>query len=141
MRLFVVVLSLVNMSLALIAEYTAIGDLFEYYVGSSRVAIIIFTSTVTSIYTAAGGLMVSILTDQSQAILSICLIVVCSLFLIADFRPELQTPLPPNLGANYAGEELKKEREIQNALQQSCLLPSPFRERERRERHILFFKQ
>jgi len=48
--------------------------------------------------------MVSILTDQSQAILSIVLVVVCSIYLAAQFRPEqLPTPLPHNLGLNYAG--------------------------------------
>jgi solute:Na+ symporter, SSS family len=63
-KLFVIVLSLINMCVALVSEYTAIGDLFQFYVGTNRTAIIVFVGTVTSIYTAAGGLLVSIWTDQ-----------------------------------------------------------------------------
>lgn len=65
-QLFVVVLSLVNMTVSLIAEYTAIGDLFEHYVGGERISIIIVVGVITAMYTASGGLLVSIVTDRAQ---------------------------------------------------------------------------
>ena len=69
-QLFVVMLSLVNMTVSLIAEYTAIGDLFEHYVGGERVSIIIIVGIITALYTASGGLMVSIVTDRAQVSVS-----------------------------------------------------------------------
>ena len=106
---YVISLTLLNMCIALISEYTAIGDLFEYYIGSSRAGIIVLVATLTTIYTAAGGLMVSILTDQYQSIVSILLIVISSFYLLFKYSlvsnesVHLQKPLPENLAANYAG--------------------------------------
>lgn len=97
------------MCIALIAEYTAIGDLFEFYVGTSRIGIVLLVAVITSVYTAAGGLLVSIWTDQGQAILSLLFILVASLYLAATFRHPLVSPLPENLGANYAGEVNRKK--------------------------------
>lgn len=103
-RVFVIILSIFNMCIALIAEYTAIGDLFEFYVGTSRIGIVLLVAVITSVYTSAGGLLVSIWTDQGQAILSLLFILVASLYLMATFKHPLVSPLPENLGANYAGK-------------------------------------
>jgi Na+/proline symporter len=53
-------------------QYTAIGDLFEHYVGGERIGIIIFVGTTTALYTASGGLLVSIVTDQAQVRVYVC---------------------------------------------------------------------
>ncbi len=100
---FVGSLALVNMSVALISEYTAIGDLFEFYVGGPRVLIILIVGGITSVYTAAGGLLVSIWTDQAQAMLSLLLILAASIYLGCQFREPLRRPLPEALGINYSG--------------------------------------
>lgn len=103
-QLFVIILSLVNMSVALISEYTAIGDLFEHYVGGpSRVYIILLIGLVTAIYTAKGGLLVSLLTDQLQAGLVLFLILIASTYLAVNFREPLHRPFPERLGVNYSG--------------------------------------
>eukprot|EP00897_Mesotaenium_endlicherianum_P008970 jgi/Mesen1/8100/ME000434S07345 len=65
--LYVAALMLFNMGVALTAEYTAVGDLFKYVIGSSRVAIVVIIGVVSMLYTAWGGLYVSIITDQWQA--------------------------------------------------------------------------
>ena len=57
---------LFNMGIALSAEYTAVGDLFEYVIGSSRWPIVVLIGTVAMLYTAWGGLYVSIITDLWQ---------------------------------------------------------------------------
>lgn len=56
------------------------------------------------LYTAAGGLFVSIITDQFQGIFSILLLLVTMIYVAATFRlPDPLPPLPPTLDANYAG--------------------------------------
>jgi uncharacterized sodium:solute symporter family permease YidK len=49
---------------ALTAEFTAVGDLFELVIGTVRWPIVIVIGIVSAIYTAYGGLYVSIVTDQ-----------------------------------------------------------------------------
>lgn len=102
---FVGLLSLVNMSVALVSEYTAIGDLFAFYVGGPRVLIILFVSITTALYVYAGGLQVSLWTDQAQAILSVVLILAASIYLAVEFREPLREPLPESLGVNYSGKD------------------------------------
>jgi len=99
----IVMIELVNVLTTLLAEYTAIGDLFEFYVGSIRAPIIFFVGMVTSVYTAMGGLQVSLVTDQGQAILALVLIFCTTIYLAMTFHHDLPTPLPPNLAANYGG--------------------------------------
>lgn len=54
-------------------------------------------------YTAAGGLYISILTDQVQAVLSLVLLFVAYIYVAATFREPLG-PLPSELGTgNYTG--------------------------------------
>ena len=57
---------LFNMGIALTAEFTAIGDLFEFVIGSERWPIVVIIGVVSMIYTSWGGLYVSIITDQWQ---------------------------------------------------------------------------
>ena len=57
---------LLNMGIAMTAEYTAVGDLFELVIGTDRVPIVVIIGVVSMLYTAYGGLYVSIVTDQWQ---------------------------------------------------------------------------
>lgn len=65
-QVIVIIISLLNMCIALLAEYSAMGSLFSDYVGSSQLPIIIYMGVLTMAYTAYGGLRVSILTDRVQ---------------------------------------------------------------------------
>ncbi|KAF9337873.1 hypothetical protein BGZ91_009191 [Linnemannia elongata] len=95
---------LLNMSIGLCAEYTSIGNLMEFVIGAPRLPIILCVAIVTSIYTAAGGLYVSILTDVAQGAFGIGLLVIMAIYVAVTYRPEsLPTPLPEGLGANYWG--------------------------------------
>ncbi len=64
--IWVALLMLLNMGIAMTAEYTAVGDLFELVIGTERVPIVVIIGVVSMLYTAYGGLYVSIVTDQWQ---------------------------------------------------------------------------
>lgn len=49
---------------AVLAEYTTIGILFKYFVGSVDYPIVIVVGVLTMFYTAYGGVYISIVTDQ-----------------------------------------------------------------------------
>ncbi|GIL45946.1 hypothetical protein Vafri_3056 [Volvox africanus] len=103
-RTLVVIISLFNMSIALLAEYTTIGLLFKYFVGSVDYPIVIVVGILTMIYTAYGGLYISIITDQAQGILTAAFIVILVIYTIATFRPDsLPKPLPDYLGVTTGG--------------------------------------
>jgi len=51
------------MSIGIIAEYTGIGDLYENVIGINRILIVVLLGSLTSIYTAIGGMKVSVKTD------------------------------------------------------------------------------
>ncbi|KAF8931651.1 hypothetical protein EDD21DRAFT_341228 [Dissophora ornata] len=102
--IIVTLVMLLNMFIALCAEYTAIGNLMELVVGGSRLPIVLCVATVTSIYTAAGGLYVSILTDVAQGVFGVALLAVMAVYVAITYRPEsLPMPLPEKLGPNYWG--------------------------------------
>ena len=65
--MWVGLLMVLNMGIAMTAEYTAVGDLFELVIGANRVPIVVIIGVVSMLYTAYGGLYVSIITDQWQA--------------------------------------------------------------------------
>lgn len=54
------------MGTALTVEYTTVGALFSQVIPSTAIPIVIIIGVVASIYTAYGGLHVSIITDQVQ---------------------------------------------------------------------------
>jgi SSS family solute:Na+ symporter len=106
MRYCVLIVSLFNMAIFMLAEFTTIGSLFKDFVGDKAFPIIIVTAVLTTIYSAYGGLLVSIVTDQIQAMTSLLLLTVLSIFVWATFKQPL-TPgwgeLAPLLGPNDAG--------------------------------------
>ncbi|KAF9354232.1 hypothetical protein BGX34_011149 [Mortierella sp. NVP85] len=100
----VTLVMLFNMSIGLCAEYTSIGNLMELVIGGPRLPIILCVAIVTSLYTAAGGLYVSILTDVAQGVFGITLLLIMAIYVAVTYRPEhLPTPLPEGLGPNYWG--------------------------------------
>ncbi|KAG0081408.1 hypothetical protein BGZ93_006462 [Podila epicladia] len=100
----VTLVMLLNMSIGLCAEYTSIGNLMEHVIGGPRLPIILTVAIVTSIYTAAGGLYVSILTDVAQGVFGISLLLVMTIYVAITYRPtSLPIPLPEGLGPNYWG--------------------------------------
>jgi Na+/proline symporter len=101
---FVMMLVLYNMANGIAGEYTAVGDLFEKIAGGSRLLIVILLSTVTCIYTAYGGLSVSVKTDQVQTISVIIMVIIFSFYVAAVFRLDTSKPLPPYLDNNEFGQ-------------------------------------
>ncbi|KAF9437242.1 hypothetical protein BGZ76_001531 [Entomortierella beljakovae] len=102
--IIVTIVMLFNMFIALCAEYTAIGNLMEFVVGGPRLPIVLCVAIVTSTYTAAGGLYVSILTDVAQGIFGVALLAIIAIYVAFTYRPEnLPLPLPEKLGPNYWG--------------------------------------
>ncbi|KAG0007657.1 hypothetical protein BGZ80_004397 [Entomortierella chlamydospora] len=102
--IIVTLVMLFNMFIALCAEYTSIGNLFEQVIGGPRLPVVVVVAVVTSVYTAAGGLYVSILTDVAQGVFGILLLLIMAVYVAVTYRPEsLPTPLPEELGPNYWG--------------------------------------
>ncbi|KAI8892135.1 hypothetical protein BC833DRAFT_612569 [Globomyces pollinis-pini] len=95
---------LLNVGIALCAEYTAIGELFGNLLQTSAWIPILVVSIVTMVYTAAGGLYVALLTDQIQSIFIFVVLAIVGVYLSINFRVESFPPLPPYLGVNPIGE-------------------------------------
>ena len=106
MRLCIVVVALFNMSIFMLAEFTTIGALFQDFVGSKNYPIIIVMAVVTTVYSCYGGLVVSIVTDQIQAGVSLLFLVVLSIYVWATFKQPLVSGFgdqAPFLGPNETG--------------------------------------
>ncbi|KAF9583095.1 hypothetical protein BGW38_010263 [Lunasporangiospora selenospora] len=102
--IIITLVMLLNMFIALCAEYTSIGNLMEFVVGGPRLPIVLVVAIVTSIYTAAGGLYVSILTDVAQGVFGVALLIIMYIYVAVTYRPtHLPTPLPEPIGPNYWG--------------------------------------
>ncbi|GJP78331.1 hypothetical protein CLOP_g8651 [Closterium sp. NIES-67] len=95
--LYISLLMVLNMAIAMTAEYTAVGDLFQHVLGAPRVPIVLLLGATAMLYTAAGGLYVSIVTDQWQALASIIFTALLTTLVLATF-PSPLPPLSPNLG-------------------------------------------
>ncbi|KAK9708961.1 hypothetical protein K7432_009341 [Basidiobolus ranarum] len=103
LQALVTLIMLFNMSIGLAAEYTSIGDLFETVIGSNRIPIVLVIGISTMLYTASGGLSVSIITDQAQAIFSLLFVVIMAIYIAVTFRVPLSSELPPEIAPNYYG--------------------------------------
>lgn len=90
----VLMISMLNMCVSLLAELTTIGALFKSFVGGGALPMIVVSSLIATAYTAYGGLVVSIVTDQLQAVFSILLICCLTTYTATKFRHDL----PPGLG-------------------------------------------
>ena len=96
---------LLNMGVAMCAEYTALGTLYSDFVGIDPIYPIVFLGVITMTYAAAGGLFISILTDQYQSMFTILLLTTTIVYISATFRQDTFPPLPPTLQATTAGAE------------------------------------
>ncbi|ORX91482.1 hypothetical protein K493DRAFT_286769 [Basidiobolus meristosporus CBS 931.73] len=103
LQALVTIIMLFNMSIGLTAEYTSIGDLFETVIGSNRIPIVLVIGVSTMLYTASGGLSVSIITDQAQALFSLLFVGIMAVYIAVTFRQPLSSELPPNIAPNYYG--------------------------------------
>eukprot|EP00879_Flechtneria_rotunda_P007009 GHRR01007358.1.p1 GENE.GHRR01007358.1~~GHRR01007358.1.p1 ORF type:complete len:441 (+),score=103.29 GHRR01007358.1:396-1718(+) len=92
-----------NMSIALLAEYTTIGAIFSDFVGNVSYGIIIVVGVLTLVYTAYGGLAVSIATDQVQGIASVILVILLAVYVAVTYRQPIPSPLPAEFGPNLSG--------------------------------------
>jgi Na+/proline symporter len=93
----VLCISMLNMCVGLLAELTTIGALFRDFVGGGALPMILISSTLATLYTAYGGLKVSFVTDQLQALFSIVLIICLTAYTSAVFATG-DTTLPTDLG-------------------------------------------
>ena len=101
-----VVVALFNMAIFMLAEFTTIGALFQDFVGTKNYPIIIVMAILTTAYSCYGGLLVSIVTDQIQAGVSLLFLLVLSIYVWANFDQPLVEgfgELKPLLGVNDAG--------------------------------------
>jgi Na+/proline symporter len=98
MQIYVTANVLFNLGIALAVEYTAIGGLFKTYLNTPEWVPILTVGLVTMAYTIAGGLFISILTDQVQSIFIITMISVVGVYLSVNFRHSQLGELPPQLG-------------------------------------------
>ncbi len=62
------------------AEYTTIGSLFKDFVGTLAWPAIVTVGIVTMVYTTYGGLAISIITDQVQALLTLLFITILTIY-------------------------------------------------------------
>lgn len=67
-QLYISAVMLVTMGTALTVEYTTVGSLFSIIIGTTQIPIIIIIAVVSTVYTAYGGLHISLITDQIQVI-------------------------------------------------------------------------
>jgi SSS family solute:Na+ symporter len=88
-----VVLCVFNMGVAMTAEYTTMASLFYDFVGTVAYPEVIVSGVLTLMYTAYGGLFVSIVTDQFQGIFSTIILVTLTVYVAVTFREPLPTPL------------------------------------------------
>ncbi|CAI5529735.1 unnamed protein product [Closterium sp. Naga37s-1] len=94
---YISLLAVGNMGVAMAAEYTALGDLFHRLLHAPRLPIVMLTAATAMLYTAAGGLYVSIVTDQCQALASLIFTALLTAHVLLNF-PSPLPPLPPALG-------------------------------------------
>ncbi|ORX91814.1 hypothetical protein K493DRAFT_409134 [Basidiobolus meristosporus CBS 931.73] len=102
---FVGVVMLFNMGVNLSVCYTSIGDFFESIVGASRILVILVIACSTLVYTATGGLIVSLITDQIQALSSLVFVVTMVIYVAVSFpRKALEdNPFPNSLKPDPMG--------------------------------------
>jgi SSS family solute:Na+ symporter len=94
LKLFVTLITLFNMCIFLLAEFTTVGALFSSFVGDLNYPIIIVVGVTTFAYTAYGGLLVSIVTDQAQTVITLLIITIVWIYVAVEFR----APLEPGFG-------------------------------------------
>ena len=89
------------------AEFTAIGAIYTQFITgdpSSAYIPIVVVAVVTTAYSAAGGLYISILTDVVQSVFLLLLLAVMAVYIGITYRVPIPSgPLPPYLDVNQVG--------------------------------------
>ncbi|KAJ3357415.1 hypothetical protein HDU83_007346 [Entophlyctis luteolus] len=104
-QIFVLCVVLLSLVLGLVAEYQAIASIFNTFFGVSPYVPLVTVGIVTMIYTSAGGLYISIVTDCFQAVAVWVLVVGTVIYLGVSFRGQSLGPLPEYLGVTDLGWE------------------------------------
>eukprot|EP00924_Labyrinthula_sp_SR-Ha-C_P007726 snap_masked-scaffold_28-processed-gene-1.16-mRNA-1 protein AED:0.06 eAED:1.00 QI:0/0/0/1/1/1/2/0/539 len=89
-QVLTILITLLNMSAAIIAEYSTLMSLYSDFVGlgDNGAYVVVLTAIVTLLYTTYGGLKASIITDKVQGIVALYLVQVVVIYLAADFNKE-----------------------------------------------------
>lgn len=77
------------------------GIIFKHFLGTPSYGIIIYYGILTLIYTAYGGLYISIITDTFQGIASVVCAVIVFWYVVAKFRFPLAKPMPIDMGLGF----------------------------------------
>ncbi|KAI0243836.1 hypothetical protein L0F63_007045, partial [Massospora cicadina] len=101
-QLYVVLVVVFNLGIALAAEYSSVNSIFISILKTDKFPIVPIIFVSTTIYTAFGGLLISIMTDVYQGIVGVSLVCVIVGAVAATFRAELGD-LPTELGATTKG--------------------------------------
>ncbi|EGF81366.1 hypothetical protein BATDEDRAFT_34916 [Batrachochytrium dendrobatidis JAM81] len=102
-ELLIMIIVVLNLGIALLAEYSAIGGIFQDFFGVPSWVPILVVGIVTMSYTATGGLYVSIVTDQWQAIMALVLFAITIIYMGVSFHGTSLPKLPDYLGATTVG--------------------------------------
>ena len=103
-QFWVVLNVFLNLGIALTVEYTAIGSIYTTFIGVSPWIPILVVAVVTMIYTAAGGLYVSLFTDMVQSVFLFLLLAVMAIYIAVTCRISRPLgPLPDYLAVNEVG--------------------------------------
>ncbi|KAJ3411664.1 hypothetical protein HDV05_001873 [Chytridiales sp. JEL 0842] len=102
-EVFVMMVVLLTLTVGLIVEYMTIGGIFATFFGTPTYLPVIVVGVVTLLYTSAGGLYVSIITDQFQAVVALLLISFSVIYMGVSFKDSPLPALPEYLGVTEAG--------------------------------------
>ncbi|KAJ3060084.1 hypothetical protein HDU98_003906 [Podochytrium sp. JEL0797] len=106
-QVFVLLVVLLSLTISLLTEYQTIAGIFVTFFGCSPYIPLVMVGTITMMYTSAGGLYVSIITDCFQTVVVWILTIGTCIYLGISFKDQKQGlgPLPAYLGATAAGWE------------------------------------
>lgn len=98
------------MGVLYLTELYCLGAIYKGLVGTNHTAAIVFIASITCLYVALGGLLVSMVTHMAQAILTWLIIIIVSIYLAIIWRPDLSSPLPEYLSPH--DQTCKKEAHL-----------------------------
>ncbi|KAI9152541.1 hypothetical protein H9P43_009333 [Blastocladiella emersonii ATCC 22665] len=104
-QVFVAGIVIINTAMGMISEFSTMGSIFAAFVKSTPYPIVALVGVTTLAYTAYGGLLISIVTDQLQGIFASSLLVLLAGYLAVSFPRSADLPPFPHetLGATSLG--------------------------------------
>jgi len=107
-QMLLMVITLFNMSIAMLVEYISMGSLFYYMLGSVSYGIIIYYGCLTMIYTAWGGLRISVITDTFQGVASVILAAIVTIYVGIKYRGYFPEPIAAQETCPYPNDPCVK---------------------------------